>query len=430
MTANIVIPAATVGMTEAVMLRWLKQPGDSVDAGEPVAEIETDKATMELASPAAGVLGPLRVEVGDVLPVGAVIATVSDAVTSKIAAEPTAARPDTVATPMGWKATAPSDAMPASVDGVTDDELREWLATMLTIRVFEDALEPLCRSGDISGGVHMAAGQEAVAVGVIRALRADDVVTSSHRPHHHAVAKGMSPRVLMAELFGAPDGCCGGRGGTMHLADFSIGYFGANGIVGAAPGIAMGASLASLMRGAGQVAVGFTGDGAINTGRIWETVNLAAIWRLPLIIVCENNVFASQTRSAGTTASASIRERVAGFGMRAVEVDGQDVGAVHAAAGEACDRARRGDGPTFIDAQTYRFYGHVSLEVVDYRTAVEREAHRGAGDPIQRLLDAMLQCGAIDLAAVERLVVDAERTVADAISFARQSAERGAAVHA
>jgi pyruvate dehydrogenase E1 component alpha subunit len=293
---------------------------------------------------------------------------------------------------------------------------------MILIRVFEDSLEALCRSGEIAGGVHIAAGQEAVAVGAIRALRPTDVVTSSHRPHHHAIAKGISLHALMAELFGTPAGCCGGRGGTMHVADFSIGYLGANGIVGAAPGIAMGASLASRIRGDDRVALAFTGDGALNTGRLWETINLAAVWRLPLIIVCENNLYASQTLSAHTTASPSVAERVSAFGMRAVHIDGQDVGAVFREAQHACSRARSGVGPTFIDAATYRYYGHVSLEIVDYRSGEEVAAQRGPNDPIQRLAHALTRAGSVDDVSVNQMVEQAKTDVADAIAFARSTA--------
>ncbi len=309
------------------------------------------------------------------------------------------------------------------LDGLPLDALDEWLGTMLVIRHFEDSLEPLTMSGNqIPGGAHQASGQEAVAVGTMRALAPGDIVASPHRPHHHALAKGMTPRVVMAELWGRTTGSAGGRGGTMHLTDFSLGYFGSNGIVGAAVGVAMGAALAAKLRKTRQVAVGFMGDGAVNTGRTWESINFAALQKLPLIAVCENNQYAVETfigRSAAL--SGSIAERASGFGLPAVQVDGQDVGAVYRATREAHERALSGQGPTFIEAVTYRYLGHNTGEVPNYREQAEVEQWRRTKDPIERLRRALESAGRLSGERFAALEAHARDVVADAIRFADES---------
>jgi TPP-dependent pyruvate/acetoin dehydrogenase alpha subunit len=304
---------------------------------------------------------------------------------------------------------------------VPTDDLREWLQAMLLIREFEDSLEPLTLSGKIPGSVHQASGQEAVAVGTMRALRPDDVVASPHRPHHHALAKGLTPRSIMAELWGRVDGCAGGRGGTMHLNDFALNYYGSNGIVGASLGIAMGAALAAKLRKEARVAVGFFGEGGSNTGRTWEFVNFAAIQGLPLIAICENNHYAVETYVGRATAAISIAERAAGFGLPSFQVDGQDVCAVHEAVAGARARAIDGGGPTFLEMVTYRYHGHNTGEVADYRTSDEVEQWRRTRDPIERLRAALDSRGALDGEAFEALASSARETTQDAIAFAEAS---------
>ena len=267
---------------------------------------------------------------------------------------------------------------------------------MLVIREFEESLEALTASGKIPGSVHQASGQEAVAVGVIRGLAPTDIVASPHRPHHHALAKGMTANVAMAELWGRAGGCAGGRGGTMHLNDFSLGYFGSNGIVGASLGIAMGAALAAKLRSSGQVCVGFFGEGGANTGRTWEAVNFAASQKLPLIAVCENNQYAVETYIGRALTGPSIAERASGFGLPAVQVDGQDVCAVYRATVKARERAASGGGPSFIEAVTYRYHGHNTGEIAGYRTDDEVEEWRRTRDPIDGLRRAMEAAGLLD----------------------------------
>jgi TPP-dependent pyruvate/acetoin dehydrogenase alpha subunit len=322
----------------------------------------------------------------------------------------------------GSVATAPpGDSLELRLEGVPGEQLGEWLETMLLIREFEESLEALTASGKIPGSVHQASGQEAVAVGVVRALAPADVVASPHRPHHHALAKGMTADVVMAELWGRATGCAGGRGGTMHLNDFSLGYFGSNGVVGASLGIAMGASLAAKLRRTGQVCAGFFGEGGANTGRTWEAVNFAAVQKLPLIAICENNQYAVETFIGRAIAGPSIAERAAGFGLPAVQVDGQDVCEMYRATMEARERALAGDGPTFIEAITYRYHGHNTGEVVNYRSKDEVDRWRLTRDPIDALHRALEGVGRLDAGGYERLVERARKVVADSIVFAEAS---------
>lgn len=314
----------------------------------------------------------------------------------------------------------PQEVVAMDLTELPRDELVSWLETMILIREFEEACDPLAMRGTIPAGIHSSAGQEAVAVGAIRALEPSDIVAGTHRTHHHALAKGLSPETIMAELAGRATGCCGGRGGTMHLADHSQGFFGGNGIVGAGVGIAMGAALAAQLRGVRQIALGFMGDGAANTGRTWESVNMASIWKLPLIVLCENNLYAVETSTESVTGGNSITRRAAGFGLPALEVDGQDVAAVYRATREAAERAHRGEGPTFIEAKTYRFEGHNTGQVITYRTDEEVRAWRQQ-DPILRFSAALEKQGLMKAGGYERLVAQARARVTSAIEFAERS---------
>jgi TPP-dependent pyruvate/acetoin dehydrogenase alpha subunit len=296
----------------------------------------------------------------------------------------------------------------------------EWLASMLLIRHFEEAAEKASLRGKVPGGLHPAIGQEAVAVGVARALESDDVVTSGHRPHHHALARGVDPGTLMAELFGRATGLCHGRAGSMHIADFGKAYFGANGIVGAGLGLAMGAALAAKMRRVPQVAVGFFGDGGANTGRTWEFVNMASIWSLPLIIVCENNLYAVETHTDRVTGGKSITRRAEGFGLPSYRIDGQDIEAVHAAASAARTRAVSGDGPTFLEVMTYRYHGHETGDKGAYRTIDEIELWQ-TRDPIDRLAAAMTKAAQVSATEVAAIEKQAEDAVQAALAFADAS---------
>lgn len=307
------------------------------------------------------------------------------------------------------------------LSSVAPDEAADWLSRMLLIREFESTAVPLASSGAIPGGMHASIGQEAVAVGVTSVLRPEDVAAAPHRSHHIALAKGMDPRIVMAELYGKATGCAGGRGGHMHLADFAVGFDGSNGIVGAGVGIALGAAFAFGYRDDGRCAVGFFGDGGANTGRVWEFVNLAAAWRLPLIVVCENNGYAVETRVEHVMAGESVADRASGFGLPTFQVDGQDAAAVNHAAKQAADRARSGGGPTFIEALTYRYMGHETGERGQYRTAEEVQWWEANRDPITRLRTALQRSGGLSDSGYEELVADAAARIREAVSFAESS---------
>ncbi|HSZ98816.1 MAG TPA: thiamine pyrophosphate-dependent dehydrogenase E1 component subunit alpha [Streptosporangiaceae bacterium] len=314
-----------------------------------------------------------------------------------------------------------ASAPPLLADGVTSEQLLEWLDGMLLIRHFEGESVRLSLAGKIPGGIHSSEGQEAVAVGTVAALDSQDVASGTHRSHHHALAKGLRPRSVMAELFGKATGLSQGRGGSMHLVDADRRFLGSNGIVGAGLGLAMGAALAMKMRAQSLVAVGFFGDGGANTGRVWESINLAALWGLPLIAVCENNLYAVETHIADSMAGSSIADRASGFGLPTETVDGQDIAAVYSAVRGARERAVGGGGPTFLEMKTYRYEGHNVGDVQNYRQLAEVEDWRTHRDPITRLRQHLEQAGILGPDGYDAAVERARQVVADAIAFAEAS---------
>jgi acetoin:2,6-dichlorophenolindophenol oxidoreductase subunit alpha len=284
------------------------------------------------------------------------------------------------------------------------------------IRRFEERAIELVRSGDIAGGIHPYIGQEAIAAGICAALRVDDVITSTHRGHGHVLAKGADPVRMMAELAGKATGLNSGRGGSMHAADFTLGIYGANGIVGAGGPIAVGAAWAHRNAGTDRVAVSFFGDGAVNQGVLLESLNLAALWQVPVLFVCENNGYAT-TLTVEQAVSGTITGRAAAFGIPASTVDGMDAQAVYEAAEQAVARARAGEGPSLLECMTYRFDAHHTWEHkarVRYRD--DDEVTRGRSrDPLD------VQGGRLD--AAERAGIDAEvdELLDRAVAFARES---------
>lgn len=292
--------------------------------------------------------------------------------------------------------------------------------TMLTIRLFEQRVAREFRTGEIPGFVHMYVGEEAVAAGVCANLHDDDYVTSTHRGHGHCIAKGCDLDRMMAEIYGREGGLCKGRGGSMHIADFSRGMLGANAIVGGGIALATGAGLASSVRGSGQVAVAFFGDGAANQGVLHESLNLAAIWKLPVIYVCENNGFAESTPSSYATSVPDVASRASGYGIPGVVVDGADVLCVYAAAREAVARARRGEGPTLLEVKTYRFMGHFEGDPERYRDDEERASLRER-DALAALRERLVAGGHAGEADLEALRVEIEAAVDRAVEFARAS---------
>src|SRR5947209_14796109 len=259
---------------------------------------------------------------------------------------------------------------------------------METIRQFEERAGKEFAAGKIPGFVHLYAGEEAVAVGVWAHLTDDDFITSHHRGHGHCIAKGVDIREMVAELLGREAGACRGKGGSMHIADVHKGMLGANGIVGGGFPLAVGAGLTARTNGKGQVAVCFFGDGAANQGTFHEGLNLAGIWKLPVIFVAENNGYAESTPVTYHMSCRDIADRAAGYGMPGVSVDGLDVLAVYEAAGEAIARARRGEGPSLIECKTYRYYGHFEGDAITYRTKEELASFM-ARDPIKAVRQSL-----------------------------------------
>ena len=292
--------------------------------------------------------------------------------------------------------------------------------TMVRIRVFESRVAELFAEGRLPGFVHTYIGQEAVAAGVCARLRPGDCITSTHRGHGHALAKGMAMGSLMAELYGKLTGACRGRGGSMHVADFSLGMLGANGIVGGGLGIAAGAGLSARLRGSGQAAVAFFGDGGINKGTFHEALNFAAAHRLGVVYVCENNQYAQFTHRSRTTAVDDLSVRAAAYGIPGKTVDGNDAEEVYEAAGEAVERARTGGGPSLLCMDTYRFDGHYVGDAELYRAKEEVEEQRRR-DPIERFEGRLAERGWLTEQGRRRVWEGAREETAAAERFAEDS---------
>jgi acetoin:2,6-dichlorophenolindophenol oxidoreductase subunit alpha len=290
---------------------------------------------------------------------------------------------------------------------------------MQRIRSFEERVDQLYRSAKMPGLAHLYVGEEAVAVGVCEALRRDDYITSTHRGHGHCLAKGASVDRMFCELLGKEEGYCRGKGGSMHIADHENGNLGANAIVGGSTGIATGAGFSAKARGGDQVAVCFFGEGALGQGVLYEVMNMAALWKLPVIYVCENNSYNEYTHYLETTAG-EIPARPAAFGMPVAEVDGQDVRAVYAATCSAVERARRGEGPTFLVCETYRYHGHHVGDVdrAYYRSKEEEERWRSERDPLRLLGAWIAEQSFAEEAELERIAEKVEAEVAAAAEHA------------
>jgi pyruvate dehydrogenase E1 component alpha subunit len=301
------------------------------------------------------------------------------------------------------------------------DKQREMLHQMLMIRRFEERASADYLAGKIYGVVHCYIGEEAVAVGVCSTLKRDDRIISTHRGHGHCIAKGADLNRMMAELYGRQTGYCKGKGGSMHIADFDIGMLGANGIVAGGISIITGAGLAAQMEGKGGVAVSFFGDGASNAGPFHECLNIAAAWKLPMIYVCENNMYAAQTAAAVTHSLSDVAARAAGYGIPGVVVDGNDIFAVYQATNRAVERARAGEGPTLIECKTYRWRAHTERRgQPDPRDPAEIEAWKGR-DPITRLERQLRDQGHLDDAGLRSMEADVMRVLEAAVTFAEAS---------
>lgn len=302
---------------------------------------------------------------------------------------------------------------------ISNENLLQMYQQMVRIRIFEENVNELYTRALMPGLAHLYIGEEAVAVGICEALHGDDYITSTHRGHGHCLAKGATPKLMFAELLGKRAGYCKGKGGSMHIADPATGNLGANAIVGGSIGIATGAAFSSKYLKNSRVAVCFFGEGALGQGIAYEEFNLAQLWKLPIIFVCENNLYTEYTHFSETTAG-DILQRAAAFGMQAEKVDGQDVRAVYAAASKLVDRARRGDGPAFLLCNTYRYTGHhvgdINREY--YRAKTEEQHWKSVRDPIKILTDYLISETIANQATLEQVQSEVASEMKAAVEFA------------
>jgi TPP-dependent pyruvate/acetoin dehydrogenase alpha subunit len=319
-------------------------------------------------------------------------------------------------------AIAPSKTAPA----IDVDQLLRMYRRMLMIRLFEEKVNELYTRALMPGLAHLYSGEEAVAVGVCEALRTDDYITSTHRGHGHCIAKGAALDRMFAELLGKEAGYCKGKGGSMHIADPDTGNLGANAIVCGSAGIATGAAFSAKRLKTSQVAVCFFGDGAMGQGLLYEVMNMASLWKLPVIYVCENNIYGEYTHNSETLAG-DILTRAAGFGIQGQSVDGQDVRKVHATTREIVDRVRRGSGPAFLVCNTYRFMGHhvgdVNREY--YRPKQEEQLWKTERDPLKLAADWLTKEQIADRARLDRIQAEVAAEIEKAVEFAQAASYPG-----
>jgi len=300
------------------------------------------------------------------------------------------------------------------------EKLVELYRKMVEIRFFEEKVFELYAQNLVPGTIHLYAGEEAVAVGVCSNLRKDDCITSTHRGHGHCIAKGADLKRVMAEILGKKTGYCKGKGGSMHIADFSIGMLGATAVVGAGIPIAVGAGLSIKLRRTDQVVTCFFGEGASNQGTFHEGINMASIWKLPVIFVCENNLYAMGTRQSIVMAIENVADRAVAYGIPGAVVDGNDVLAVYEVTQKAVERARKGEGPTLMECKTYRHKGHSRVDPARYRPKEEVEEWL-AKDPIKRFKEKLLQTNTLTETKIQQIEKEVSAEIEEAVKFAIES---------
>ena len=303
---------------------------------------------------------------------------------------------------------------------IAKEKLIDMYRTMVRIRTFEERVDKEFAVGNIPGFVHLYSGEEASATGACANLRPDDYITSTHRGHGHLIAKGGKTNRMMAELYGKKTSYCKGKGGSMHIADMDIGILGANGVVGAGIPIAAGAALSAKMRGTDQIVICFFGDGASNTTRFHEGINLASVQKLPVVYVIENNMYAQKSRISDTCKVPNIADRASAYGIQGITVDGNDVLAVYEAVGEAVARARRGEGPTLVECKTYRWHGHVEGDSQAYKPKEEVEEWMKK-DPIPAFRGKLIEMGVLTEKDADRINREINEEIEKAVKFAEES---------
>jgi pyruvate dehydrogenase E1 component alpha subunit len=310
---------------------------------------------------------------------------------------------------------------------LTADQLLHAYTVMRTIRAFEERLHVEFATGEIPGFVHLYAGEEASAAGVMAHLGDNDCIASNHRGHGHCIAKGVDVNGMMAEIYGKKTGVCQGKGGSMHIADFEKGMLGANGIVGAGAPLVVGAALAAKLKGTDSVAVVFFGDGGSNEGAVFEAMNMASVWNLPCLFIAENNGYAEATASNWSVACDHIADRAAGFGMPGVTVDGFDFFAVHEAAGAAVERARAGEGPSLIEVKLTRYYGHFEGDAQTYRAPDEVKHFREHNDCLMQFRERTTRAGRVDATRLDQIDIEVEQLIENAVRKAKSDPKPTAA---
>ena len=426
---EIKVPDLGTTVDEVEIVRWLIEVGESIKAGQPLLEVETDKAVMEVESIATGTLKEVLVEAGEQVLAGQVIAVVDGkGGGTRPVSKPAAAKKASKAPPKASSASAqpkklgpmfgrkkqskqvrPSTPPPKTPGEYSRDFLLDLYERMYLIRTFEERVKLLFLEGAMPGTIHQCQGQEATAVGVCTALtNNDDYITSTHRPHGHALAKGLTPEEMLIELFGGGTGCCKGKGGSMHVGNIDKGMIPAIAIVGGAIPLAAGMGLAMKMQKQSGVIACFFGEGAANEGAFHEGINLASIWSLPVIFVCENNLYAASTPVAQVMRPENVADRASAYGIRGETIDGNDVLGVYHATLRAAEECRRGDGPVLLELLTYRLTGHSRRDPCHYQPDIEKEDWR-ARDPLEVFKKVLLErsdTNADDITAVEKGVID------------------------
>ena len=444
MVHTITMPDLGQTVSEGKILKWLKKPGDKVSRGEFLLEVETDKVTIEVESYVSGYLRAILIEQGQMGSALNPIAIVTDKSDEPFEQplESAGSRDSSaeVSDSAPSKASSVSQKVPAAHSAsravpITDSGMPEHAFThlqltpgqklamyrrMLLCRMFEDRIYYLFLEGRLPGTVHQSQGQEASAVGVCSVLVDGDVITSTHRPHSHAIARGLSVESLMAELLAKKTGCCQGKGGSMHVGDFAAGMLPAIAIVGGGIPIAAGLALAFQNLNKKNIVACFFGDGAANIGTFHEGINMAAIWNLPVVFVCENNKYGASTSVAKVMKVKHVSERAAAYGIPGETVDGNDVEAVYYAMSSAAQRAREGSGPTLLELETYRFAGHSRSDPGHYRSKEEVAAWRER-DPIKVYESVLLKQGHLSAEEIDQIKSEIESKLDEAIRFAENS---------
>lgn len=305
---------------------------------------------------------------------------------------------------------------------ISPERAKKFYREMLKIRFFEEKVYYLFLEGMLSGTIHQCQGQEAVAVGVCSALSSTDFIASNHRPHGHSLAKGMSVEAAMAELFGKKTGCCKGKGGSMHFADASNGIAPATAVIGESILLATGMALAFSMQDTNRVAVAFFGDGASNIGSFHEGINMGAVWKLPVIYVCENNLYAASTRTETMLPVENVADRAVSYNIPGIVVDGMDVLAVYEATLKAVERARNGEGPTLLECKTYRYRGHSRSDPTKYRSKEEVECWKQK-DPILRLKEKIKESNFFKDSELEKIEEEVNQEIENAVEKAQADPE-------